>query len=370
MNERAVCKITSVVNNSVFPTVISALERAGVRYVYSAAGRTAVLDQRRGWYSAFRPGPSLSDDPVHVVRFFVDHAVEEAVMALLVQYARLQNPGMGSIYSEDAIIAKSHPFCRETLELQDMLPPAKLYRDLVGVCCIVQRGEGDVLCRAALEAGAVPTVTYGIGTGIRDKLGLLRITIPAEKEVITLLTGTTDVSSLLEILIETGKLDQPGRGFIYTFPVRQGLIDTRISRGGTAHVASIEQIVTALDHMCGGMEWRQVGHDQAAVRLRPYFTGIDFSLICEEVRGPDLVKSAMAAGAPGATIEQLKIVNDCGIDKISPARVSCRMVVPQEMVANILAAVDRAGAFDDVSHGIVVQSPIPRAFTYLPKRDG
>jgi hypothetical protein len=57
-----------------------------------------------------------------------------------------------------------------------------LLGDLSGIGCILPRGLGDPIARIALELGTcVPAITFGIGTGLRDRLGLLRIAIPAER---------------------------------------------------------------------------------------------------------------------------------------------------------------------------------------------
>ncbi len=72
-----------------------------------------------------------------------------------------------------------------------MIPSSKgnayFFKELKGITCIVQRGEGDRIAKISLNTGAsVPITTHGTGSGVRDKLGLLRITIPPEKELINL----------------------------------------------------------------------------------------------------------------------------------------------------------------------------------------
>ncbi len=366
-----VSRITTTVNKGAHPGLIDALKKAGINNLHVAAGRASVLQERTGPFSAFSSGRGMADDPVDIISFLVDRQREGDFLSLIAEEANLHIPGMGSVYSEDMELLDAHQMCSTNKPQPSYREkPQNLHSELTGITCIVQRGAGDAISRVVLESGAcVPTITYGLGTGVRDKLGLLRITIPADKEVLTLVMSSYDVEAVLELMIEAGQLDQPGRGFIYVFSVNQGIINTRITSGSTGAAASMEQIISALDGLKGGMEWRRRGADRATGKDRFFLRGLsDLTLICNEGRGSDLVQAAMDVGASGATISKTAFAAANPAEGgVSPAREVCNMIVARDQLDDIVKAVEKAGVNDDKTHGMVMTAPVPRAFTYIAK---
>jgi hypothetical protein len=292
-------------------------------------------------------------------------------MRLIAHHGKLTRPGMGSLYSEAYVLHCAHELCRvDTVALHD-LPDVAFYHDLVGIYCVVQRGQGDNIAQVVLEMGAaVPTITYGIGMGIRDKLGLLRITIPAEKEVLNVIVPSWDAEEVLEAMITAGRLDRPGRGFISTFKVGYALMNTKISAGRSrTAAASIEQIIAAVDGLKGGTQWRAEGAEFFGTR-RQFFCGRDLHVICNEGTGVELVKAAMQAGSAGATIEKLKLLPrpDAEGQQPSPARELCRLMVRAEHLPGIIQAMEKAGALTDTVEAMLYHGEAPKAFTYMASR--
>jgi hypothetical protein len=290
------------------------------------------------------------------------------VVAFIADKGQLTLPGRGSVSSEYMEIIRHHELCRENPVSHFQAAAIPLQSELMGICCIVQRGQGDMVARVALDTGAaVPLINYGTGTGVRDKMGLLRITIPADKEIIGLTTSAYDAEVVMELMIEAGKLDQPGRGFIYAYPVRKGILNLKVTRGPQRHAASIEQIVATLDHIQGGIEWRKRSAiDQK--KKRNYLTGLnDLTLICDEGRANRLVKIAMQAGAAGATIFRMKHLCKEGspASSIALSREGASMIVSEGQINTIADALAEAGAFSEKGHGLLVARPAPQAFTYM-----
>jgi len=173
-------------------------------------------------------------------------------------------------------------------------------------------------------------------------------------------------------MIDAGKLDQPGRGFIYSFPINQGIINSRISRGASGAAANMEQIISALDSLKGGMKWRRQGMDLKADR--GHLTDLaGLTLVCDEGRGADLVNAAMEVGAGGATISRTKFLGAGASSRnpeekrVSPAREVCSLAVGQNQVEDVIASLEQSGAFDDETHGMVMAFPVPKAFTFIKK---
>lgn len=95
--------------------------------------------------------------------------------------------------------------------------------DAVLITCIVQRGVADVVVKAAQKAGAQgATVFYAHGTGVRQRrLGVLGVTVNAEKEIIYIVASTDQADRIFEKMFTAGKLDTPGMGMIFTTPVEK-----------------------------------------------------------------------------------------------------------------------------------------------------
>ena len=90
------------------------------------------------------------------------------------------------------------------------------------ITCVVQRGKGDVISKAALTAGAGgATVFFARGTGTRERLGLLGLAIVPEKEVILVLCDKEESPQILDAMAKAGKLDVPGMGIAYVTPILQ-----------------------------------------------------------------------------------------------------------------------------------------------------
>lgn len=94
--------------------------------------------------------------------------------------------------------------------------------DVSLITCVVQRGLGDAVIRAAREAGAQgATVHFARGTGVRERLGLLGVAVEAEKEVIEVLVSTEQQDRVFEAMFLAGRLDTPGMGILYATPLEK-----------------------------------------------------------------------------------------------------------------------------------------------------
>lgn len=94
--------------------------------------------------------------------------------------------------------------------------------DAVLITCVVQRGLGDDVVRAAAGAGAQgATVYFGRGTGVRERLGILGLAVEVEKEIVTILVAEDQVEGVFRAIFAAAKLDTPGMGIIYTTPVEK-----------------------------------------------------------------------------------------------------------------------------------------------------
>ena len=324
----------------------------------------------------YRSTPLISS-PVDILNFYVEPEHETAALETMAARFKLYLPGTGSVYSE-VVRFEGLPM----FEKAAALPAAPkrtavhLQSRLTGICCIVIRGMGDQVARVALETGScVPTITYGIGAGLRDRLGLWRIMIPADKEIVTMVVNSFEAEEIMNIIIDVAKIDQPGRGFIYMYPVCQGHINLKVSQSSRSQAASIEQVVLAIDELKGSADWRRrrlamnaAGNETS----RKHIVGLsELALHCDEGTGAGFVRTAMeSGGAPGATITSYTAYDKpgSGPDKnASPARESCSMIAATLQVIDILQTFEAAGIIDKESVSGIETKEVFRAYSYSAK---
>ncbi len=368
----SVSRITAFLDRGISRTVTDALREVGVEDYARIAGRGIVREERSGILSLL-PGKDISEDPLDIISFLVSPQDSSKALSLVIEKAGLEMPGRGSVMSEELRLLKSFPpLAVKPLEVSEGAEAIKSPGLMTGICCIVQQGQGNRVGRIALDTGVcVPSIILGYGTGVRDKMGLLRIAIPAQKEIISFIAARHDAETVMELMIDVGKLDQPGKGFIYSFPVRHGLPNIKVSRGDRQHAAGIDQIVAAIDQMRGGPEWRQRSNALArnGQRRRGLLAGLtDMILLCEEGYATRLIKAAMDAGAGGATVSRFKQAtrSDSDQERRAGSREICR--VGENMIEKILDALEEAGAFTEECRAQVFTRPIEKAFTYIRKK--
>ena len=95
--------------------------------------------------------------------------------------------------------------------------------DAVLITAIVQRGAADMVVQVAQEAGAQgATIFHAHGTGVRQKrLGILGLTINAEKEVIYIVVPSDQADLVFERIFVSAKMDTPGMGILWMTPIHR-----------------------------------------------------------------------------------------------------------------------------------------------------
>lgn len=84
------------------------------------------------------------------------------------------------------------------------------------ITAVVQRKVGDAAVDAAMKAGATGATYFGAdGTGIRQRLGPLSAEIEASKRVVFIVTDAAHTDAVLDAVVKTAKLEDPGQGFAF-----------------------------------------------------------------------------------------------------------------------------------------------------------
>ena len=370
---KKVIEITIVANKEIASAVLEDLESIGIEYSNSIAGRRVLLQERKGLFKMVGSGKSLVHDPITIITFLISSEIERAILSFIIKKGGLNIPGRGTVFSKEVILIKAHELCQENRIRNIEIEKRELLTDLVGICCIAHSGEGDILGKVGLETGSgVPAITLGIGTGVRDKIGLWRVTIPAEKEIVNLVTTSHHVESVMEMMIDIGALDHPGKGFIYLYPIKMGSVNMKAYVGLSRQAASIEQIVSVIDEIKGGTRWRQrefSKYPASGKKIKYLNDLVNLTLICNEGRATDLIKAAMDAGAGGATISKFKYrcTEKSEFKKISPAREISEMIISENQIEGVVKALEESGALDEDTYGQMFCSLVPKAYTYMGK---
>ena len=81
---------------------------------------------------------------------------------------------------------------------------------------VLQKELAEDVLAAAKNIGAQgATISYARGTGIRERMGLLGVTIDEQKEVIRIIVSEEQANLVFEAMYLAGKLDTPGMGIMY-----------------------------------------------------------------------------------------------------------------------------------------------------------
>ncbi len=316
-------------------------------------GKQVCIEEHRG-FLGFGGSETLSGASARLYRFRLPQHYERAVAEYLAKSLDLYLPGRGFLYGQDVLLADEKAASEKFMKsLQAMagfeIPNRMEHYELL--TCIVHRGMADALLRAVLELGlCVPFVTYGRGVGLRNKLGLLRVTIPVEKEIVMLLVPERDAALAANLASHTIRLDRPGQGFIYRQSVRLYAANLRVRLGKRVHAASMEQVISALDDLRGSSEWRRFspGSDKKKIsRDRKEKSAYRcVSLVTVDGSINDFVKMTMEAGAGGATLMSISSslpAGSQGVGDISAARESCDLIIKAELEAAICSTLAEHG---------------------------
>ncbi len=84
------------------------------------------------------------------------------------------------------------------------------------ITCMIQKGMANRVVKAARAAGAQgASVHFSRGAGVRERLGLLSITVETEKEVVQIMVSKQQQEEVFAAMFDAGKLDIPGMGIMF-----------------------------------------------------------------------------------------------------------------------------------------------------------
>jgi hypothetical protein len=327
--------------------------------VFVQRAKQMSLVDKRGLFG-LHPSTKLDESRALIYRFYVPSRFEQGVMRRIAEAADLRMGGRGSIFAQRIAFRSGTELSFNEKKLEALCGTEKNLapEGYALICCTVPRGLGDSLSAAVLELGVcVPVVFFGSGVGLRDKLGLLRITVPVEKEIIWFLVPRSDAELVEKTLIPRARLDVPGHGFLYKFFVHAPVVNLRVRQGKRVHAATMEQVIAALDEVRGSSDWRRLGakkREAPGAKNRADGTrGLFF--IGEEEEVELFRRTAMENGARGATLNHLEMRSYSiaagsapvqGQAMESHSRVFCDIIMPADLEKTVITQVEKTGLLD------------------------
>jgi len=286
------------------------LEDMALPEIFVQRAKQMCLLDKQGFLGV-RPVTKFEENRALIYRINVPSKYEEGVMSRIIETTDLQMGGRGSIFAQPIVLHRSDALSFDTDKLEKLCGNEGKFphEEHVLLTCILPRGLGDSVARAILDQGVcVPVAFFGSGVGLRDKLGLMRITVPVEKEVLWFAVPHSDATHLEKTLIARARLDIPARGFLYKFFVHAPVVNLRVRHGERVHAATMEQVITALDQVRGSSEWRRFGSrrgEPGAEANSDNNRALFF--IGEEEEVETFRRMAMENGARGATLNELEM---------------------------------------------------------------
>ncbi|MDG1173102.1 MAG: hypothetical protein P8M67_02270 [Opitutales bacterium] len=339
------------------------MQKAGAKGIFQVSARGSILNEG-GFLAKMFPPPAPEQCLVQVL---VPDSIKEQISEVAVKAGRIDRVGSGAIFSISCNDVGHSPQFPLAESLGDSSSNGKATME--AICCICEKGVAEDIAQAALSAGAPgPTVTYGEGGGIRDKIPILRMTKGPEKEFVWCVVDRADSSEVFINMARAGRITEPGRGFMYSIPVTEGIVNVSSTVTNSSHGASMEQVISALDEIKGGKDWRTSGESKSST-LNTTFLRDLVGLYCVVPRDhySEVYDAILDAGAPGVSTNFGVMADKTGegeetcneewalvYTSLSPSSVD-------KVTESVIQKVDNLGIDSFAFYTL----PIPRALTYL-----
>lgn len=252
--------------------------------------------------------------------------------------------------------------------------PHPLQTNLRLITCICQRGKADIIAKAAVNAGSTaPIIFFGEGQGIRERLGLLRIAVNPEKEIINVITGDMEAFHVFDAMVDAGALFNPGMGFIYITDIPEGYVNLHSTLSDSHTEATVEQIVKAIDDLKGTKNWRlsKQGFTSIKKAERPsLYDLVNLKVITRRGLGDEFVNAAIDAGARGASRYYANLIGSEKVRSITGMIINDEREIidfnlTPEMAKLFIAEFAPIIEKSETMNTFILDIPVPKALTYI-----
>jgi nitrogen regulatory protein PII len=355
--------------------VVESLSKNGARHIIQSTSRGSMLNEGGGFLSKMFPPPAPEQE---LFQLLVPSAKLGDVMQGAVDAGYLNRAGSGAIFSMPCKGEVHHTDAFPLLIANENEGAAignTLAADMDAIICIVELGTADDMASAALKAGSSgPTITFGEGGGVRDKIRVLRLTKGPEKEIVIAVVEKGETDKVFTEMARAGKITEPGKGFMYTTPVNRGLINISSSFSAGGAGASLDQIIGALDELKGGKNWRSnvpaAGNDKGGGKT-PLLTDLTelVGLFCLVHRDhyPVIYDAILDAGASGVSVVFGKLRDpNAPPDAANDEWASVQTSISPDALNKVRDAIEDATQRVGIKSACLFTTAIDKAATYIP----
>lgn len=373
--------VSAIVPRPAANEVIDAIcERDNASVLVWKARGTLVKDHwRRSWLPAVSPARVM-------LQMLVPDPEVESVVATVVQRSRLDLQATGAVFSspcQQTYFGSAFKAWPVSEALAGSRQEVALKNSLNAIFCIVGHASSDRVTRAAMDAGAHgPVVYYCEGRGLRDRVGWLRITKEAEKEVLMVMVDDADVEEVFDAMAKAGGLHLPGRGFMYRVPISAGLYNLPSRVSHHHYEANMQQVINAIDHLTGHTHWRDQGVFElgqargSGIELQSNQGAVleDQRCLTAIVDRDDLqlmMDILLVAGAPGLNLNHSRCIRKPSESESAGTKVAheysiLRCITSAGLAEQICAHVSESARSAELHDVCMLVNEVPKVATYVP----
>ncbi|MDH5716092.1 MAG: hypothetical protein OEZ22_00470 [Spirochaetia bacterium] len=364
--------VSIIVRKGFAEKVISEAQAAGGLFGIIFKARGSMRQGKRKWIKPLSISPEMESMLILTSNQSVRNVVYKSILATEINkraIGAVMSMPISNVWATEYVSTNndSSKFIKKSNNI-------KLQMNLQLITCVCQRGKADIIAAAAVREGAAaPIIQFGEGKGVRDRMGLLKIAVNPEKEIIHVVVDEMESDRIFDAMVEAGQLFAPGMGFIYTTQIPEGLINLHTTVSSSHTEATIEQIVKAIDELKESKSWRMadIGFTTVQKYKRKQKTNlVNLKLVTRRGLGDEFINKAMHTGAHGATriygnlIGGEKLTSMTG-RIINDEREVIDFHVTPEVVNDMFYAFEEIVAQYESKNSFVLEIPVPRALTYF-----
>ena len=358
--------------------------------VLQGAGTSALTWKSRGtllhdhWWQRLLPPVSPARTMLQMI---VPRSQVASVMSRVVTVGKLDRQATGAAFSspcDGVYFGSGYQAWPASDGVAATYQTANLREQLSIIYCVVGHAYSDRVARAAINAGAHgPIIYYSEGRGLRDRLGWLRVTKEAEKEVLMVIADQADVEDVFEAMANAGQLHLPGRGFMYRIAIDQGMYNLPSRVAHHHYDATMQQMINAIDHLAGHKHWRDQGVvefsgggrsigleflNKSSGRLQDQFC---MSCVVNRDQESGLMDLLLDTGAPGVNISRARFIAHHAPDGAAAGQVHgeyslLRCVTTEHIVRALCSEVESSAESAGIADLCAMVHLVPRVATYVP----
>ena len=364
--------VSIIVRKGYSEKVIAEAQAAGGLFGIILKARGSMRQGKGRWFKPLSISPEMESMLILTSNKSAQNVVQKSILATEVNkrsIGAVMHIPISKVWATEYVSTNNKP-----IKMTEKSEKVKLQVNLRLIACVCQRGKADEIADAAVREGAAaPIIHFGEGKGVRDRMGLLKIAVNPEKEIIYVVVDEIECDRIFDAMVEAGRLFAPGMGFIYTTKIPDGLINLHTTVSSSHTEATIEQIVKAIDELKESKSWRMADIGFTSVRQfkRKHMPDlVNLKLVTRRGLGDEFINKAMHTGAHGATriygnlIGGEKLTSLTG-RVINDEREVIDFHVTPDVVNDIFVAFDELIAEHESKNSFVMEVPVPKALTYF-----